>query len=280
MSTNNIERPKIILNINLQKMLIHLVNFLFRIHPRSLTPENINFLQAYLEEIKYENNRPDIIKNITDKELSYMQIYLEQEKINKIRQMAVQNNQKKCISVGQNLPDDPYNNNKKVRGFNKYADKQIVHNPQSSHAMANQGQNFVNPYEYGGRQNEFGSLVKTTYTGPYTLSRDMTDVPIGFSASNCGFDPFPPRGDFLSDIGLDSGLYSEQFPGAIRNVNVESVLVQREMTKTPGQRILTSKEINRFELLPFDPQDTRHIIWKDNMPRGGYPTRVDRLEQI
>jgi hypothetical protein len=38
--------------------------------------------------------------------------------------------------------------------------------------------------------------------------------------------------------------------------------------------------MNRFELLPFDPQDTQHIIWKDNMPRGGYPTRTDRLEFI
>jgi hypothetical protein len=114
---------------------------------------------------------------------------------------------------------------------------------------------YYNPYEYGAKQNELGSVYKPTYTGPYNNNPDL-----------------------LQEMGLSDSLYWERFPGDIRNVNLESSLLQREMTHIPGQRELTEKEINRFELLPFDPQDTRHIIWRDNMPRGGYPTRVDRIE--
>jgi len=111
---------------------------------------------------------------------------------------------------------------------------------------------YFNPYEYGSRQNELGPLHKPVYTGPYAVNPQTLD-----------------------DMGID---YAESFPGAIRNVNVESALLQREMTNIPGQRNITGYEINRFELLPFDPQDTRHIVWQDNLPRGGYPSRNDRLE--
>jgi len=114
---------------------------------------------------------------------------------------------------------------------------------------------FHNPYSYGAKQNELGSVYKPTYTGPYNNNPDL-----------------------LTEMGLSDSLYWEKFPGDIRNVNLESSLLQREMTHVPGQRELTEKEINRFELLPYDPQDTRHIVWTDNMPRNGYPTRVDRLE--
>ena len=72
--------------------------------------------------------------------------------------------------------------------------------------------------------------------------------------------------------------YHEKFPGRMRNVNIENSLLQKEMTHIPGQRGTTGKEINRFEQLPFNPQDPRHIVWTDNMPRGGYATRADRLE--
>jgi len=114
---------------------------------------------------------------------------------------------------------------------------------------------YFNPYEYGTKQNEFGLLYKQPYIGPYA------DNPA-----------------HVCELGVIN--YGETFPGAIRNVNVESSLLQREMTHTPGQRAITDTEINRFNLLPFDPQDTRHIVWGDNMPRGGYPSRADRLELL
>ena len=70
----------------------------------------------------------------------------------------------------------------------------------------------------------------------------------------------------------------KRFPGCVRNVNIESSLLQHEITKTPGQRELTQQDFNRWTHLPFDPQDPKHIVWKDNMPRGGFSTRNDRLE--
>jgi len=116
---------------------------------------------------------------------------------------------------------------------------------------------YFNPYEYGSRQNELGPLRKLDYVNQYKVNQVT-----------------------LNDMGVSEVSYQEKFPGAIRNVNLESSLLQRELTHGPGQNSLAGTEINRFELLPFDPQDTRHIIWKDNMPRGGYPSRSDRLEII
>ena len=116
---------------------------------------------------------------------------------------------------------------------------------------------YHNPYEYGAKQDVIGSLYQPTYTGPYSADDSMLDK-----------------------VGITEQQYFERFPGATRNADVESSLLQGEVTHLPGQRNLTMKEINRFQLLPFDPQDTKHIVWEDNMPRGGYPTRVDRIETM
>lgn len=115
--------------------------------------------------------------------------------------------------------------------------------------------NYHNPYEHGAKQNSMGSIYKKPYNGPYN-NEAIT----------------------ARDLGLSDELYAEKFPGHVRNVNIESSLLQHEMTHLPGQRALTQKDFNRFELLPYDPQDHKHIVWKDNMPRGGYSTRSDRLE--
>lgn len=69
-----------------------------------------------------------------------------------------------------------------------------------------------------------------------------------------------------------------EFRDGIRDINVESSLVQRELTHGSGRKGVSGLETNRFENLLFDPQDTSHIIWHDSMPRGGYSTRADRLE--
>lgn len=137
-------------------------------------------------------------------------------------------------------------------------------NQENSFTSANQSSNgidfsgtthYKNPYEYGGRDNSIGPMYKQPYLGPYENN-----------ASSC------------SDLGLTSNMCGEQFPGSIRNINVESSLLQNESTHIPGQRKITESDYNRFELLPFDPQDHRHIVWKDDMPRGGYATRSERLE--
>lgn len=167
-------------------------------------------------------------------DIGYIQAYLERVKASKMK--IEQPNAKYCMSVGMSR----YNSNYPIN-----AGHFIGKNP-----------DYVNPYEYGGKQNEMGSIYKSSYDGPYSLDRQTMD-----------------------EMGMNSNVYKERFPGEIRNVNVESVLWQQVPTHLPGQRKLTEKEINRFDLLPFDPQDTRHIVWCDDMPRGGYPTRTDRLEQ-
>lgn len=121
--------------------------------------------------------------------------------------------------------------------------------------VQNMSARYHNPYEYGSRQNSLNTFRDFEFLAPQDTTRSS-----------------------LEEMGMSEVSYCEKFPGAIRNVNVESSLLQRELTHGPGQRNIS--EINRFELLPFDPQDTRHIIWKDNMPRGGYSSRADRLETI
>lgn len=129
----------------------------------------------------------------------------------------------------------------------------LPYNPNEPITQANQS--YYNPYQYGGNKKGLGMLYKPNYVGPYDVQKDV-----------------------VKNMGLASNIYQEKFPNEIRNVNLESVLVQSENTHIPGQRVVTEKEINRFNMLPFDPQDTRHIIWFDQMPRGGYATRLDRLE--
>ena len=113
---------------------------------------------------------------------------------------------------------------------------------------------YFNPYEYGAKQNILQPLdPRNNYN--YQNSSEM-----------------------LNRMGLNQNSYQQKFPGQVRNVDLESCLQQREQTHLPGQREITDKEINRFNLLPFNPQDHNHIVWNDNMPRGGYSTRNDRLE--
>lgn len=119
---------------------------------------------------------------------------------------------------------------------------------------------FRNPYSYGAKQYDLGPLVKTSmnfindyerYKLPHKLPHDM-------------HSQYPD-------------CWEENFNG-IRNISVENSLLHRTFTHIPGQRSLTETDFDRFNLLPFDPQDTRHIVWKDNMPRSGYSTRSDRLD--
>lgn len=116
-----------------------------------------------------------------------------------------------------------------------------------------QEDNYYNPYECGARQNILHPTVLTPHQGPY--ANDPTT---------------------LQQMGVQST--KGTIPSHIRNIDIESYFLQKEMTHLPGNREITERTYDRFDLLPFDPQDTRHIIWSDNMPRGGYPTRNDRLE--
>jgi hypothetical protein len=311
-----------------------------------------NKLRTAINQSAVKMSTSGSVESLNPDELSYLQAYLEQLKVNKMNQMAQPTNLKYCTSFGdtvsknplvrdlagrrpinqpytedkstvptprdvqpaypgpmtdyvslgypQNRMNDIYDpiprempvpgargceatrNGKKTSSSDPYNvydlardpirsvpgrtpyDLSKFYQPQSNQSTqttlsrdVDNFKNFHNPYSYGAKQNEFGSIYKPTYTGPYNVQPDL-----------------------LTEMGIADNLYWEKFPGDVRNVNVESSLLQRELTHGPGQRELTEREVNRFEMLPFDPQDTRHIIWRDNMPRGGYPTRVDRLETI
>ena len=111
-----------------------------------------------------------------------------------------------------------------------------------------------------------------TYYNPYELSKQtQTGQLYNNYHTEYAYD------DSLDKIGLTKKAYDERFPGEVRNINVESSLLQNATTRLPGSRSVTSKEVNRFTHLPFDPQDPKHIVWGD-MPRGGFPTRASRLE--
>lgn len=250
----SVEKPQLQLNPKLQRVTDNLV------HDYTL---------------KSRQPGPYSVHDLNPDEITYLQAYLEQVKIQQINKQAVPTNVKKCSSIGDGKPitqcrvptgnrmTDLYNPHSEEnpipgnRGGMATRSRKSINSDKEQFKPNMDSNAYYNPYEVGARQNEFGSLYKPTYTGPYNVKPDL-----------------------LADIGLDNRMYWEKFPGDVRNVNVESLLYQGEMTHIPGQREVTEKEINRFELLPFDPQDTRHIVWKDNMPRGGYPTRVDRLETL
>lgn len=113
---------------------------------------------------------------------------------------------------------------------------------------------YYNPYEYGARQNGLGPTHREAYNGPYSI------------------DP-------QHQIELPASQLYEKFPGQIRNVNIENSLLQSEPNRLPGQRIATEREMDRFQMLPFNPQNPDNIVWADNMPRGGYASRTDRIDQ-
>ena len=279
----NIEKPKLPLNDKLQGSLNNMVG-------------------DYAT--RTGKTTPCSVYNLSADEITYLQAFLEQVKVKKINQQAVQPNTKKCTSIGDGKPITECRVSSNIPNTRNTASTHSVHGAHGTHGThgasnrmteiynpnfeentvyGNRGgmatrsgrkgasgdapsesfkpcldsNAYYNPYEVGARQNEFGSLYKPTYTGPYNVKPDL-----------------------LADIGMDNRMYWEKFPGDVRNVNVESLLYQGEMTHIPGQKEVTETEMNRFELLPFDPQDTKHILWKDNMPRGGYPTRVDRLETL
>jgi hypothetical protein len=265
-----------------------------RLHPNNHLRQALNSIAGKMPGARNGGENP--VDSLNPDEISYLQAYLEQVKIDKINKLARAPIKKYCtnnkpintwsnsINYGACIPKGidvqpaiPGQDNQSIvntipnnRTTDIYdPDDRGVPEPGFRGATTtrkgkkgydiNQSNDYCNPYEYGSRQNELGSVYKPTYTGPYTVDNNP---------------------DLLSEIGLSENLYFEKFPGDVRNVNVESTLLQKELTHGPGQRRLTETELNRFELLPFDPQDVRHIVWKDNMPRNGYPTRTDRLEMM
>lgn len=221
-------------------------------------------------------NHPNPIETLTVDDIIYLQAYLEQIKRQKMgaasvprtptnRPMQIPPNRATDIydPLGREVPVD-------WRTFRSAPSPPIcVSNEPGSRGAActrtskrsqqncslDQVNDYHNPYEYGARQNTLPPTYMPQYHGPYDRASPTV----------------------LNQMGVAFGGNDRDIP-FIRNVNVESSLMQSETTHLPGQRGITEKEIDRFERLPFDPQDHRHIVWRDNMPRGGYATRNERLE--
>lgn len=251
----------------------------------NLTVDQIIYLQKYLEQVKENkinqlvntntfNNQNEVINqneynqnkfngiNGFDYQNTFNDQYIANRSnegvssLNKFVQSNLVNEQKKVPSIntriGKKMASDLISNKMSVDLINK----QIVSNPNNDPGnLINEIQNkndYYNPYSYGPAQNQIHTLSKTAYLGSYL--NDKTQ---------------------LNAMGLTG---SEISPNGIRNVGLESSLIQCETTHLPGQRQLSEKEIDRFQMLPYNPQDTKHIQWGDSMPRGGFATRTDRLE--
>lgn len=234
-----------------------------------------------------DQNNPNPVETLSPEDITYLQTYLEQIKIKKINQikgpnpnidmsnnrMTTQHNignhmqrSNRAVDIydpiSREVPIDwrtyrrasPIVNQSIEPGSRSAFNTRLGKRSQQTMYM-NKMNDYYNPYEYGSKQNSLPPIYKQPYRGPYSNNSEM-----------------------LNNMGLSEDMYYEKFPGQMRNINVESSLLQKEMTHIPGQRQITQKEIDRFELLPFDPQDPKHIVWSDNMPRGGYATRSERLE--
>jgi hypothetical protein len=265
-----------------------------KIKPNNNLKTSMDYLSQKMPSVN--KNHPNPIETLSPDDIVYLQAYLEQIKLKKINENSRYNNPdynepRNSFGMNSNLPNipnmrpgfldsttknrandiyDPLDRNVPVdwRTYNNFNAQPVVNlstEPGSRGAaytrpgkrsQQNIGldhtNNYYNPYEYGSKQNFLPPQYKSVYNGPYDI------------------DPV-----ILNQMGIRGN--QNHVPNNIRNINVESSLLQREMTHIPGQREITDREVNRFELLPFDPQDHRHIVWSDNMPRGGYPTRTDRL---
>lgn len=203
----------------------------------------VNYLASRMPSVNINDDNP--IETLSVDDIIYLQTYLETIKA---RKQSVANHS----SVNQTSV-------KHARPITKspvtIPTSQQTRTPKRVNVdttfRMNQETDYHNPYECGSKQNILKPTIITPYTGNYTN------------------DPA-----YLQQMGI----HSSATPEHIRNVDVESSFFQRELTHLPGQREITEKNYNRFDMLPFDPQDTRHIVWSDNMPRGGYATRNDRLE--
>ena len=245
----------------------------------------INYLSQQMPNAS-ESRNP--VENLTVDEITYIQIYLDKIKTDKIGQLNIQkrNSTNRATDLydplERSVPMDwrnylvPNDNSNAVDNTGRLNWKAGLSKSYQTNHQTNTIQNtpepgsrgsvatrygkkmmnnddYYNPYEYGARQNQLNVPMRDTYCGPYQNDTNMLD-----------------------QLGLTQNLSNEKFPGQVRNVNVESYLLQGEPTHLPGQNEITQKDYNRFELLPFDPQDPKHIVWND-MPRGGYSTRADRM---
>lgn len=206
-----------------------------------------NALNFLAKKMPHNQDSPNPLADLTVDDINYLQAYLEKVKCEKMR-----NRQKPFPENQESSNDSRFSRLSSLsRSDMNFPESRPLH-PTRTGKKSNVGYSFCdvcdgayyNPYEYGAKQDsELGTLLSQRSQDPQSTQ------PIG----------------------------SNGYPG-IRNIGVESILMQKEMTKLPGQKEITERDFDRFHYLPFNPQNPDHIVWSDNMPRGGVSTREDRLE--
>ena len=226
----------------------------------------LNYLAAKMPSAKQNHSNP--IESLSLDDIIYLQSYLEQLKNKKINQLNQNqlNQSNQFEPVAREMPVDW--RTRTTPSSSSHVPQQelpgqrgslYTRNGKKSQAPISLDNNnindYYNPYECGSRQKSLGPMYKETYTGPY-----QNDAVA------------------LNQMGISQNLHMEEFPGKVRNVNIESLLMQREGTRLPGNKKIMENEHDRFNTLPFNPQNHENIVWADGMPRGGYATRVERTE--
>ncbi|AKI80197.1 hypothetical protein QJ850_gp502 [Acanthamoeba polyphaga mimivirus] len=231
-----------------------------------LTIEEITYLQKYLENIK--NKKLNLNKQLNN-QINKSQINSNRLPINSNRPQ-INNNNQPISKIQINKTNEIYDPLKReipvdwgtlpINSQNNFRNNAFDANtfePGSRGATSTRigkKAQFNNPYDYGSKQNSFENVFQKPCNDPYVYDNNM-----------------------LNQLNINE-IPNNLRPNDLRNVDVESSLLQRESVHLPGQRNISEREFNRWNMLPFDPQDHRHIVWEDNMPRGGYATRAERLD--
>lgn len=204
-----------------------------------------------LYSVQFQSDDP--IGKMSINDIIRLQSYLEKiktEKINYVRSIVQQlyPRSDRNVQPGQR-GSIPTRTGKKIQQTFDHPSNFITQtDPYESQDFLTSRPDYYNPYEHGPKQN----VLPAQY----------------YSQDNKYYnDP-----DIMHKIGANDTLNDR-----VKNVNVESGLLHSENSRIHGKGKITTNEIDRFNYLPFDPQDTNHIVWNDDMPQGGYATRNQRM---
>lgn len=189
-------------------------------------------------------NSSDPIERLSVNDIIHLQSYLENvknEKIKHIQKILLKDYQTRNVNNNYYMLNPNIENNETV---STRKGKKIQEN------FMNQVPNYYNPYEYDSKQILFPPQYRSQYLDEYYN------------------DP-----DIMQTIGVKG----DHVVGNRKDVNIETGLLHSENSRVCGKnnKLLTD-QIDRFDYLPFDAQDPSHIVWNDDMPRGGYATRNNK----
>jgi hypothetical protein len=121
-----------------------------------------------------------------------------------------------------------------------------------------------------GKKTEINGTTVNSYSNPYEYSANQNERSFGMVR---------PLSRIESACGVTRSPKQDMCCNGIRNVTLESPLLQGELGRTPRKSEVSQYDLTQFHFnyLPWNPQNVAHIVWADNMPQPGYNTRIDRL---